>query len=262
MITILSPAKTINMDKVQITGKYSKPEFLDNAALLIDELKKFAPPEMESLMKINSELAELNFKRHIVWTRDHSYDRSKQALLSYSGMVYNGLNAASLKEEQLQFAQEHIRILSGLYGVLKPLDLIMPYRLEMGTKLENIRGKDLYIFWKKLITEFFIEELSRQDTNVLINLASNEYSAAIDMKKLNSKIITPIFKDYSKGSYKVITIYAKKARGLMARFIAENGIDSPEELKEFEEEGYRFDAYRSTDTQWVFLRNNLNSDFL
>lgn len=257
MITIISPAKTINMNKVKLVSKYSEPLFLEQAALLIDELKKYSPPEMESLMKINSDLAELNFRRHIIWSKNHNYDGSKQALLAYSGMVYQGLDAVTLKEDQLHFAQEHLRILSGLYGVLRPLDLIMPYRLEMGTKLKNIRGKDLYVFWKKIITEHFINELNTQENKTLINLASNEYSSAIDTMKLKSKIITPVFKDYSKGSYKVITIYAKKARGQMARFISENAIDNPEDLKEFNVEGYSYDEYKSTDTQWMFLRNNI-----
>lgn len=258
MIAILSPAKTINMDKSRNTNVHSEPLFIDEAALLIEELKKYSPPEMESLMKINSELAEANFRRHIMWNKKHTTKTSKQSLLAYNGMVYQGLDAKSLKDAHMIYAQDHLRILSGLYGVLRPLDLIQPYRLEMATKLNNIRGKDLYVFWKDTITNYFMEELNKQNNPILINLASNEYSSAIDLKKLKYKTITPVFKDYSKGSFKVITIYAKKARGLMARFIVENEIDNLEDLKEFNDGGYSFDEHKSTDSQWVFINSSVN----
>lgn len=254
MITILSPAKTLNMAKVNNTNIYSKGAFIEEAALLIDRLKKYSPPELESLLKINSELAETNYKRHIRWKKDHTIMNSKQAMLAYHGMVYQGLAAETLDEESLSFAQKHLRILSGLYGVLRPLDLIQSYRLEMGIKLNNVMGKDLYAFWKEKITTYFIEELAKQHDNSLINLASNEYSSVINLMKLEGKIITPVFKDYKSGTYKVITIYAKKARGMMTRFIMENRIDTPKELKEFDSEGYSFCDYMSNDNQWVFLR--------
>jgi uncharacterized protein len=254
MITILSPAKTLNMAKVNNTNIHSKGAFIEEAALLIDELRKYSPPELESLMKINCELAEANYKRHARWKKDHNVNNSKQAILAYHGMVYQGLAAETLDEESLSFAQKHVRILSGLYGILKPLDLVQPYRLEMGTKLNNFMGRDLYAFWKEKITAYFVEELNKQVDDTLINLASNEYSSAIQMSKLKEKIITPVFKDYKSGTYKVITIYAKKARGMMARFIIENHIDTPEGLKEFDKDGYSFCDYMSNNNQWVFLR--------
>jgi uncharacterized protein len=255
MITILSPAKTLNMEKINNNPVInSKGAFVEEAALLIDELRKYSPPELERLLKINSELAETNYKRHVSWQKDHNVTKSKQALLAYHGMVYQGLDAETLERESLFFAQDHLRILSGLYGVLRPLDLIQPYRLEMGIKLNNILGKDLYAFWKERITSYFIEELNKHSDNTLVNLASNEYSSAIDMKKLKGKIITPVFKDYKNGTYKAITIYAKKARGMMTRFIIENHVDNPEELKSFDGEGYKFCEYMSNDGKLVFLR--------
>ncbi|MBV7273471.1 peroxide stress protein YaaA [Clostridium sp. PL3] len=254
MIAILSPAKNLNMKKAFNTDLYTKPVFIKEANILMKELQQYTPPELESLMKINSELAEQNFVRHIMWKREHNLSNGKQALLAYDGAVYRGINAKNLDNGQLSFANDHLRILSGLYGVLRPLDLIQPYRLEMGTKLKNNSGNNLYSFWKNKLTDYFIKELSNQGDNVLIDLASKEYSSAIDMNKLNAKIILPVFKDYKRGTHKVITIYAKRARGLMSRFIVENNIVSPDDLKEFCEEGYNYNEYMSTEVEWVFTR--------
>lgn len=254
MIAILSPAKTITLDKEIKANIYTEPVFLQEASELMEELMKYTPPEMESLMKINSDLAEKNFMRHLHWDKYHHLSNGKQALLAYDGAVYQGINAADFNEEQLSFANKHIRILSGLYGALRPLDIIQPYRLEMVTKLENTEGNNLYSFWKEKLTDYFMKELYMQDDNVLINLASKEYSSAINLDKINGKIITPVFKDYKGGIYKVVTIYAKRARGLMSRFIIENNITSVNELKEFDTEGYSYNEDLSTDWEWVFTR--------
>ncbi|MBC8059600.1 MAG: peroxide stress protein YaaA [Clostridiaceae bacterium] len=254
MITILSPAKTLKMGKALNTNLYTEPIFIKEASSLIKELIKYSPPEMEGLMKVNSELAHQNFKRHINWSYEHDLSNGKQALLAYDGAVYQGIGAGDLSEQQLSFANKHLRILSGLYGVLRPLDLIQPYRLEMGTKLKNRRGKNLYCFWRHKLTNYLKKELQRQDDNILIDLASKEYSSVIDMSKINVKVITPIFKEYKKGTHKVITIYTKRARGLMSRYIIENNIVSASELKEFNEEGYSYNEYLSSERELVFTR--------
>lgn len=254
MIAILSPAKTLKMEKAINTNLYTQPMFIKEASSLIRELIKYSPPEMEGLMKVNSELAEQNFIRHISWKKEHDVANSKQALLSYDGAVYKGINAGDLNDEQLSFANEHLRILSGLYGALSPLDLIQPYRLEMGTKLKNPKGNNLYSFWQHKLTTYFKKELQRQNDNLLIDLASKEYSSVIDMHKIKAKVITPVFKDYKNGTNKVITIYAKRARGLMSRFIIENNIIFPSDLKDFNEEGYKYNEYLSTVTELVFTR--------
>lgn len=254
MIAIISPAKTLNMEKAINTDLYTKPTFIKEASELMKELQKYTPPELESLMKINSKLAEENFMRHIIWNEEHNLSNGKQALLAYDGAVYRGIDAKKLSKQQLSFANNHLRIISGLYGVLKPLDLIQPYRLEMATRLKNSSGNNLYSFWRDKLTSYFKEELDKQDDSILINLASKEYSSAIDMNKLNANIITPIFKEYKGGVYKVITIYAKRGRGLMSRFIIENSIVSSNDLKGFDEEGYSYNEYLSTDLEWVFTR--------
>lgn len=254
MIAILSPAKTLNMDRKVNTELYTKPDFLEEACILMNELIKYSPMALEGLMKINSSLAEENFFRHISWKKEHDLSNSRQALLAYDGAVYHGIEASSLDDADLIFANNHIRVISGLYGVLKPLDLIQPYRLEMLTKLKNPLGDNLYKFWKTKLTEYFKDELDRQKDNIIIDLASKEYSSAIDMSKANANVITPVFKDYKRGAYKVITIYAKRARGLMTRFIIKNRIENINNLKRFNEEDYEFNERLSTDTTWFFTR--------
>jgi cytoplasmic iron level regulating protein YaaA (DUF328/UPF0246 family) len=252
MISILSPAKTLDMSEVHNIKQYSEPLFIKEAAVLMDELKRYSPAELETLMKINSELAETNFTRNISWKKEHFPANSKQAIFTYAGTVYQGLNAATLDEGSLLFAQNHLRILSGLYGVLRPLDLIQPYRLEMGIKLKNPSGNDLYAYWMEKITSSFIDELNAKEENTLINLASNEYFSVLDREKLKARIVTPVFKDYNNGSYKIVMVYAKRARGLMARFIAENKIDKPDHLMEFDEEGYLFNKKMSSENEYIF----------
>jgi len=254
MITILSPAKTLKMEKALNTNLYGEPIFINEASSLIKELLKYSPPEMEGLMKVNSKLAEQNFMRHIIWKQEHDLSNAKQALLAFDGAVYQGINACSLSQQQLSFANKHLRIFSGLYGLLRPLDLIQPYRLEMGTKMKNRRGNNLYNFWKPKLTSYLKKELQRQNDNTLIDLASKEYSTVIDMDKINVKVITPVFKDYRNGTYKGVTIYTKRARGLMSRFIIENNIVLPSQLKEFNEEGYSYNEYLSSKIEFVFTR--------
>ncbi|MCB2290900.1 peroxide stress protein YaaA [Clostridium sp. CS001] len=254
MITILSPAKTLKMEKALNTDLYTQPIFIKEANALIKELIKYSLPEMESLMKVNSKLAEQNFMRHISWNKNHDLSNSKQALLAYHGAVYQGIKASDLSQQQLSFANDHFRIFSGLYGALRPLDLIQPYRLEMGTKLKNRYGNNLYSFWNHKLTTYLKKELQSQNDNILIDLASKEYSSVIDMSKINVKVITPVFKEYKNGTHKVITIYAKRARGLMSRFIIENNIIVPNELKEFNEEGYSYNDYLSSNGELVFTR--------
>jgi cytoplasmic iron level regulating protein YaaA (DUF328/UPF0246 family) len=254
MIAILSPAKTLEFSKRHKTIEYTQPIFKEEALELIEELRQYSPLDLEGLMKVNAELAELNFFRHLEWEEEHNINNSKQALLAYHGAVYQGLGAETFDTRQLKFAQHHLRILSGLYGVLRPLDIVQPYRLEMGAKLKNIKGKDLYYFWREIITGYFNEEFSKSPDRVLINLASNEYFSVIDAKRLSAEVYTPIFKEYRNGIYKNITIYAKRARGLMARFIVENEIDKVYELMAFEEEGYEFNENLSNDRELVFTR--------
>lgn len=254
MITILSPAKTLKMEKALNTNIYTEPLFIREASSLIKELVKYSPPEMEGLMKVNSNLAEQNFMRHISWQEEHDLSNGKQALLAYDGAVYQGINAGELSEKQLVFANDHLRIFSGLYGALRPLDLIQPYRLEMGTKLKNKRGNNLYSFWNNKLTTYLKKEFKSQNDNILIDLASKEYSCVIDLNKINVKVITPAFKEYKNGNLRGITIYTKRARGLMSRFIIENNISSPSDLKEFTEEGYSYNEYLSSNTDFVFTR--------
>lgn len=255
MITILSPAKTLNFNRDYKIEKYTEPLFKQEAFELIKELRKYSPEELSSLMKINQELSELNFFRNMEFDIEHNISNAKQAALTFHGAVYQGLRAEEFNNDQFDYAQEHLRILSGLYGVLRPLDIIQAFRLEMSIKLNNPKGKDLYDFWKVKITDYFNKEMISQKNQTLINLASNEYFTAIDTKKFNGNIITPVFKEYKQGKYKIIAIYAKRARGLMAKYIIENKIDSVEGLKGFEEEGYVFNEDLSKDEELLFTRN-------
>lgn len=254
MIAIISPAKTLDFQKNIRTSLYSEPIYKEEVKELVVELKKYSPPEISKLMKISDKLATLNVDRLIKWEEEHNLQNSRQAVLTFAGNVYQGLRAEDFSDEQLKFAQKHLRILSGLYGVLRPLDIIQPYRLEMGIKLKNSKGKDLYEYWRNKLTSCFNEELANHNSEVLINLASNEYFSAIDIKDINGKIINIVFKDYKKGVYKIISPNAKKARGLMARYIIENEIDNPEALKEFDEDGYIYREDLSTEDSIVFTR--------
>lgn len=254
MLTVISPAKTLDFESPATTVQYSQPAFLKHSQQLIDGLKKLSVQEVATLMSISDKLAGLNMARYQEWQQPFTSDNAKQAVLAFKGDVYTGLDADSLDQKGLDFAQGHLRILSGLYGVLKPLDLMQAYRLEMGTKFGIKGAKDLYDFWGNQIREALIAEPAFKD-KMLINLASNEYFKAVGAKQLDATVITPIFKDWKNGQYKMISFYAKKARGLMSRFIIDNQIDKPELLKDFDYEGYRFSAEMSKANDLVFIRD-------
>lgn len=254
MITIISPAKTLDFKSRAQTRKHSFPLLLDDSKILINELQKLNPKDISKLMKVNDDIAFLNFERFLSWRTPFNIDNSKQALLAFKGQVFIGLDAKSFTEEDLLFAQEHLRLLSGLFGILRPMDLIQAYRLEMGTRLKNPTGENLYVFWGSKITEVINDELSKQKNKILINLASNEYYKAIKHKMINGEIITPIFKEEKGSNFKVVAVYAKTARGLMSRFIIKNRINNPEEIKAFDMAGYLFNHDLSNKNEWVFTR--------
>jgi uncharacterized protein len=254
MLIVISPAKTLNYNIQPQTGHFSQPDFIEEAAQLVDVLRKYSPEKLQKLMNINSKLANLNATRYMEWQLPFTTQNAKPALLVFNGEVYNGLKAETLSEDDLIYAQDHLRILSGLYGALRPLDLMQPYRLEMGTKLKAKRKNDLYHFWSSKITTHIKSHLESTGQKYLINLASDEYFKSIDASKLRAEIITPIFKDFSGGTYKFITVYGKKARGMMARYIIQNRIENAEQLKLFDEEGYFFNEWLSKGNEWIFTR--------
>lgn len=255
MLTLVSPAKTLDYESPLTTQVYSQPRFTSQAQELIATLRGLSVQDIADLMKLSDKLAGLNVARYESWQGEHSQDNARQAILAFKGDVYTGLDAASFSAADFEFAQQHLRILSGLYGVLRPLDLLQPYRLEMGTRLKNTRGDNLYQFWGELITEALNEELVARESAVVINLASNEYFKAVKPKALQARLITPVFKDLKNGQYKIISFYAKKARGLMSRYLIQNRIDTPEALQRFDLEGYYFSAEQSQGDTWVFLRD-------
>jgi cytoplasmic iron level regulating protein YaaA (DUF328/UPF0246 family) len=239
------------MDMNPVTdSSFSQPGFLDRSEQLVSKLRNFSPGELMDFMDISEKLAKLNHERFANWNQPFTPDNSKQAVLAFTGDVYDGLDAPSLKKAHLNFAQKHVRILSGLYGLLRPLDLIQPYRLEMGRPLKTDDAASLYEFWRAVITE----ELNRTPGDLLVNLASQEYFKAIDQKALTKQIISPVFKDKKNGKLKIISFYAKKARGTMARFIIENRISKPEGLLEFNVDGYEYAPDLSTESAPVFTR--------
>ncbi|MDF1641492.1 peroxide stress protein YaaA [Thalassolituus oleivorans] len=254
MLTLLSPAKTLDFDTPPTTDRFTQPDFLEESALLIDGLRHYSPDELGSLMKLSPALSELNVQRYHDWQLPFTPDNAKAALLAFKGDVYTGLDANALSEEDLTFAQQHVRILSGLYGLLRPLDLIQPYRLEMGTRFKNDRAGDLYGFWGASITETLNGLLAEQKTPTIVNLASNEYFKSVKTKQLAGELITPVFKDEKNGKFKIISFYAKKARGMMAAFQIRERIDRAHDLKAFDVAGYRFSDEESTATTWVFKR--------
>ena len=256
MITVISPAKTLDYDTPPTTRDYSTPDFLDQSQSLIDELQALTPPQVSELMGISDKLGDLNFGRYLDWSQPFTLDNAKQAILAFKGDVYTGLAAETLKKRDLNWAQKHVRILSGLYGLLRPLDLMQPYRLEMGTRFNNSKGKNLYEFWGGAITEALNEELAKDKQPVLVNLASNEYFKAVQPKKLNAEIITPVFKDWKSDKYKIISFFAKKARGMMAGYIIRNRITDPEKIKGFDDEGYRYNPAMSSAREWIFNRDS------
>jgi cytoplasmic iron level regulating protein YaaA (DUF328/UPF0246 family) len=256
MIIVLSPAKSLDYETPPHVKKHTLPEFANEAAELIGELRRLSPPQIASLMRISDPLAHLNFQRYADWSPGFSTENAKQAVLAFNGDVYEGFDAKSLSAADLDYAQQHVRVLSGLYGLLRPLDLLQPYRLEMGTRFANGRGKDLYAFWGERITHALNVQLHQNcgAARVLVNCASEEYFKSVKPKLLDAPVITPVFEDWKGGRYKIISFHAKRARGLMARYVVENRIEAPLALKHFACEGYAFDAAASNDATYVFRR--------
>ena len=256
MLILISPAKTLDYQSPLATARYSQPELLEYSQELIGVARRLSAPQIGKLMSISDKLADLNATRFHDWQPDFTPQNARQAILAFKGDVYTGLQAETLSEDDFDFAQRHLRMLSGLYGVLRPLDLMQPYRLEMGIKLENSKGKDLYQFWGEVITDKLNQALKAQGDDIVINLASDEYFRSVKTKQLQGKIIKPVFLDEKNGQFKVISFYAKKARGLMSRYIIENRLTRPEQLTRFNSEGYFFDAEASGQKdEMVFKRH-------
>lgn len=255
MLAVLSPAKKLDYDSPLEVITHTQPEMLDDAQALIDSLRELSPQDIGSLMKLSDQLAALNFGRFADWKRPFSRDNARQAIFAFRGDVYVGFDADTVGEADLRWAQDHVRILSGLYGLLRPLDLMQPYRLEMGTRLATERGANLYQFWGDLLTDKLNEELESHSNQIVVNLASDEYFKAVNTDKLARPVISPVFKDWKNGEYKIISFHAKKARGMMARYIVEQRIQDPDELKKFDRGGYRFNEAMSTVVQPVFVRD-------
>ncbi len=255
MLIVISPAKTLDYETPATTSQYSQSDYLEESQQLIGRLRHYSVADISATMAVSDKIARINATRFKQWHLPFTLTNSKQAILAFKGEVYSGLNAISFSEEEFQFAQQHLRILSGLYGLLRPLDLMQPYRLEMGRKIETERGSNLYHFWGDIITTGINQQMELSHSKHLINLASNEYFKSIKPSRVNGEIITPHFKDYKNGSYKVMGVYAKKARGKMSRYIIKNRVRSVEELKNFSEDDYRFNPALSQESDWVFTRN-------
>ncbi|ACQ92596.1 protein of unknown function DUF328 [Tolumonas auensis DSM 9187] len=254
MLAVLSPAKSLDYESPLTTSRFSEPALMHESALLIEQLRQFAPADIASLMHLSDKLAGLNVARYAQWEPVATPQNARPAVLAFNGDVYSGLAAQDFDDADLDVAQQHIRILSGLYGLLRPLDLLQPYRLEMGTKLGNPRGKDLYAFWGDIITGHLNQALTEQGDNVLLNLASDEYFKSVNVKRLAGRVITPVFQDEKNGKYKIISFYAKKARGLMARYLVKERISKPEQLLDFTVAGYGYCPELSTENKLVFRR--------
>ena len=254
MLTLISPAKTLDYETPTITEEFTQPTQLAQSRKLIRRLRELGSDELARMMSISDNLAELNRKRFRQWKTPFKPENARQALFAFKGDVYLGLDAYSLDEAGLDFAQQHLRILSGLYGLLRPLDLMQPYRLEMGTRLSTETGSNLYQFWDDRITRALNQELQQSDSSSLINLASNEYFKVVKPARLKAEVITPTFREWRKGEYRFISFSAKKARGLMSRYMIDQRIDQPEGLKDFDYEGYRFNPKLSSAGDWVFTR--------
>ncbi|GGX87275.1 peroxide stress protein YaaA [Massilia dura] len=252
MLIVLSPAKSLDLETPPTTDIATRPAFLDHSAQLIERMRQFAPHELAELMDLSDALSTLNVGRYASWTPDTT--QARQAVMTFDGDVYDGLDARSLNAQQLDYTQGRVRILSGLYGLLRPLDLIHPHRLEMGTRLKTARGKDLYAFWGDLITQELNGAAEAQDARWLVNCASEEYFRSVRPAKLGVRVVTPVFEEYKNGRYKIISFHAKRARGMLARYAALNGIVDPEALKAFDMDGYAFAPEASNDDRWVFRR--------
>lgn len=255
MLTVISPAKTLDYETPPTTRRTTQPEFLERSQALVADARKMSPDDIRKLMGVSEKIALLNHERFMNWGTPFSLDNAKQSLLAFKGDVYTGLEAETLDADGLKFAQKHLRILSGLYGLLRPLDLMQPYRLEMGLKFNNSGGDNLYQFWGSELTDALNTQIKKSGTPVLVNLASNEYFKAVKKKDLNAEIVTPVFKDLKAGKYKVISFFAKKARGQMARYIIDSGLNEPDGMKKFRKDGYRYNRAESTAHELVFTRD-------
>nr|WP_319399259.1 peroxide stress protein YaaA [uncultured Carboxylicivirga sp.] len=256
MIIVISPAKTLDFETPVTKTENTDIRFPKESSTLVKNLKKVKPEELAKLMSISSPLANLNYHRFQLWNHPFNEEDTRAALFAFKGDVYTGIDATTLNSNELDYTNSHLRILSGLYGLLRPLDAIMPYRLEMGTKLQTGSNKNLYEFWGDKITKLLADDMKANNEEVLINLASNEYFKSIDKKKLKKRIITPVFKDQKNGEYKVISFFAKKARGMMTRFIIQNKIENPEDLRAFDLGGYYYHQDLSKPDMPVFVRDN------
>ena len=255
MLALISPAKTLDYESTLPTDTHTLPRLLDQSQQLIDVSRKLSATEIAKLMTVSEKIATLNVARFNDWNQDFNFANARQALFAFKGDVYTGLDAYAMADQEIAYAQQHLRMLSGLYGLLRPLDLMMPYRLEMGTKLANPRGHNLYEFWGNIITDLINEDFAAVKSELLVNIASDEYYKSVKESKIKADIIKPVFLDQKNGKYKVISFYAKKARGLMARYIIENKIERAEDLKSFNTDGYYFDAESSLKGELVFKRD-------
>ena len=254
MITVISPAKKLSDECHAYEADHSQPAYLVKSTELVDQLKSYEPSHLQSLMGISEKLSVLNWERYQSWNPSFSIDNSRQAFFMFKGDTYTGLDADSLSKDDLSFSQKHTRILSGLYGLLKPLDLIMPYRLEMGTKIENKFGKNLYDFWGDELVADLEKDLSNHDSRYIVNCASVEYFKSIDKDSLNGKVITPVFKEIKEGKARIVSFFAKKARGMMARYIIQNQINDPDVIRKFDLGGYEYNDSLSNTMEPVFTR--------
>lgn len=254
MLSVISPAKTLDFESDCPPHKASECDYLDAADELITELRRLSKARLADLMDISPALAELNHQRYRDWSIPLSEDNARAAIFAFKGDVYTGLTLETYSGADLKFAQKHLRILSGLYGLLRPLDLMFPYRLEMGTTLKTRRGKNLYEFWGDRLSEGVNAALAKSGTEVLVNLASQEYFKAISPAKLNGRIVTPHFKEKKNGEYKIVSFFAKKARGMMVDYLIKNEINEPEPMKSFDTDGYRFNPALGDSDNWVFTR--------
>jgi len=254
MLFLLSPAKKLDYDSVVATQTHTQPIFVKEAAALIKVLKDKSADEVSALMDLSPALSKLNVERYAAWKPSFTLENSRQAVLAFNGDVYEGMDAATLNEKDLLWAQDHVAILSGLYGVLRPLDLMRPYRLEMGTRLANSSGGNLYSFWAKTIAPYLNERLAAEKSPVIINLASEEYFKSVDLKSLKARVVQCVFQDGKKGVFKVVSFHAKRARGLMARYAIEHRVTKPEGLQKFDSEGYVFTPELSSEDKLVFRR--------
>tara|TARA_R110001592_G_scaffold254758_1_gene518207 strand:- start:1720 stop:2493 length:774 start_codon:yes stop_codon:yes gene_type:complete len=254
MLVVISPAKSLDYETPVKIRKFTQADFLEDSAQLITQLKGLSPAQVSSLMSISPKLGELNQERFNQWQTPFTKENARQALFAFKGDVYIGLDAYALSSADISFAQNHLRILSGLYGLLRPLDLVQPYRLEMGTSLKNDKGASLYQFWGNKITDALNQEMSKQKSPILVNLASNEYFKAVRPAQLRAQIVSPVFKDFSNGQYKIVSFFAKKARGLMSAYIIKNRLKKIEDLLSFDVDGYRYSEKDSKPHAPVFLR--------